>query len=78
MPADWKQTVAEFVDDAHEFAGFEIPAGCNHFSAAELDAGQIDELGKAREIVEKPIHQCRLFTMQGFALQHIYPCTDCW
>ena len=27
-PENWTKFVTKFVDDAHEFAGFELPAGC--------------------------------------------------
>ena len=46
--------MAKFVDDAYEFAGFDIPGGCNIFPAVELDSEQIEELEKEKEHDEKP------------------------
>ena len=44
-PGEWKKLVAKFVDDAHEFAGVEIPAGCNMFPVADLAPCQINSQG---------------------------------
>ena len=54
-PGEWKQFVAKFVDYAHEFAGFDIPAGCKIFPVADLAPCEIDEMEKAREEAGKPI-----------------------
>ena len=51
---DWKTHVAKFVDDAHEFAGFDIPDGCDIFPAADLDSKQIEQLKNEKEKAENP------------------------
>ena len=52
---EWEKCVAKFVDDAHEFAGFDILASCKIFLKASLAPCQIDEMMMAREETEKLI-----------------------
>ena len=79
-PGEWNKFVAKFVDDAHEFVGFDIPAVAARFSLPEADLApcQINEMMKEREEAEQPIPPTPVLLCSKLPLQQLCSCTDCW